>query len=46
MTQKNGDDHNGCKNHILTAGKSKLIDTYMVSDASVHDSKILNMRFA
>jgi len=42
-TQKNGDDHYGYKNHIKIDGKSKLIDTYMVSDASVHDSKVLDM---
>lgn len=42
-TQKNGDDYYGYKNHIKIDGKSKLIDTYMVSDASVHDSKVLDM---
>lgn len=42
-TQKNGDDYYGYKNHIKIDGKSKLIDTYMVSDASVHDSQVLDM---
>ena len=42
-TKKNGDDYYGYKNHIKIDGKSKLIDTYMVSDASVHDSKVLDM---
>src|SRR5659263_667746 len=41
--KNNGDDYYGYKNHIKIDGKSKLIDTYMVSDASVHDSKVLDM---
>ena len=42
-TQKNGENFYGYKNHIKIDGKSKLIDGYMVSDASVHDSKVLDM---
>ena len=42
-TQKNGDDYYGYKNHIKIDGKSKLIDTYIVYDASIHDSKVLDM---
>jgi len=42
-TKKNGENYYGYKNHIKIDGKSKFIDTYMVSDASVHDSKVLDM---
>jgi IS5 family transposase len=42
--QKDGDDYYGYKNHIKIDGKSKLIDAYMVSDSSVHDSKVLDVR--
>jgi transposase, IS5 family len=39
--KKNGQNYYGYKNHVKIDGKSKLIDTYLVSDASVHDSKAL-----
>jgi len=42
-TKKNGENYYGYKNHIKIDGKSKLIDVYMVSDASVHDSQVLEM---
>lgn len=42
-TQKNGENYYGYKNHIKIDSKGKLIDTYMVSDASVHDSQVLDM---
>lgn len=44
-TQKNGADYYWYKNHITINGKIKLIDTYMISDASVHDLKVLDMLF-
>jgi IS5 family transposase len=40
-TKKNRQNYYGYKNHVKIDGKSKLIDTYLVSDASVHDSKAL-----
>ena len=40
-TTKGGRRHYGSKNHIKIDRKSKLIKTYKVTDASVHDSKIL-----
>jgi IS5 family transposase len=42
-TKKNGENYYGYKNHIKIDGKSKLIDVYMVSDACVHDSQVLEM---
>jgi IS5 family transposase len=42
-TQKNGENYYGYKNHIKIDGKSKLIDVYMVSDASIHDSRVLDI---
>lgn len=38
-TKKNGRNYYGYKNHIKADAKSKLIDTYTVTDASVHDSQ-------
>jgi IS5 family transposase len=37
-TKKNGKSYYGYKDHIKADEKSKLIDTYTVTDASVHDS--------
>lgn len=41
-TQKNGEKHFGYKNHAKVDRKSKLVTKYAVSDASVHDSQVLN----
>ncbi|KAA6322458.1 hypothetical protein EZS27_028001 [termite gut metagenome] len=38
-TKKNGETYYGYKNHIKGNIKSKLIKTYKVTDASVHDSQ-------
>ena len=38
-TKKNGRSYYGYKNHIKADEKSKLIDSYTVTDASVHDSQ-------
>lgn len=38
-TKKNKANHFGCKNHVKTDVKSKLITKYLVTDASVHDSQ-------
>ncbi|MDI6805025.1 MAG: IS5 family transposase, partial [Bacteroidota bacterium] len=38
-TKKNGRSYYGYKNHVKADKKSKLIDTYIVTDASVHDSQ-------
>lgn len=38
-TKKNGESYYGYKDHIKADEKSKLIDTYSVTDASVHDSQ-------
>lgn len=40
-TEKNGEKHFGYKLHAKVDSKSKLIDKYEVSDASVHDSQAL-----
>lgn len=42
-TQKNGQNYFGYKNHVKVDKKSKLIDSYLVSDASVHDSQALEL---
>jgi transposase, IS5 family len=42
-TKKNGETYYGYKDHVKIDGKSKLIDTYFVSDASVHDSQVLEL---
>lgn len=38
-TKKNNTSYYGYKDHIKADAKSKLIDTYTVTDASVHDSQ-------
>lgn len=38
-TKKNGKRYYGYKDHIKIDGKSKIIETYSVTDASVHDSQ-------
>lgn len=40
-TKKNNISHFGYKNHVKADAKSKLIVKYKVTDASVHDSQIL-----
>jgi IS5 family transposase len=40
-TKKNGISHYGYKNHVKVDSKSKLIDDFMVSEASLHDSQAL-----
>ena len=41
-TKKNGDTFYGYKNHVKVDSKSKIIGTYYVTDASVHDSQVLD----
>jgi len=41
-TKKNGETFYGYKNHTKVATKSKFINTYTVTDASVHDSQVLD----
>lgn len=41
-TKKNGETFYGYKNHAKVDAKSKLIDNYVVTDASVHDSQALD----
>jgi IS5 family transposase len=40
-TKKNAEVHYGYKNHVKADAKSKLIERYAVTDASVHDSQML-----
>lgn len=40
-TKKNDERHYGYKNHVKADAKSKLIEQYAVTDASVHDSQML-----
>ncbi len=40
-TKKNDERHFGCKNHVKADAQGKLIETYAVTDASVHDSQML-----
>jgi IS5 family transposase len=40
-TKKNDERHYGYKNHVKADVKSKLIEQYAVTDASVHDSQVL-----
>ena len=40
-TKKNAEVHYGYKNHVKADAQSKLIETYAVTDASVHDSQML-----
>lgn len=41
-TKKNNQNYYGYKNHAKIDGKSKLIETYKVTQASVHDSQTLD----
>ena len=41
-TKKNGEKYYGYKNHAKVDSKSKFINTYVVTDASVHDSQALD----
>lgn len=41
MDYKNNVGHYGYKNHVKVDAKSKLIVKYKVTDASVHDSQVL-----
>lgn len=41
-TKKNFQNYYGYKNHAKIDGKSKLIDDYAVTDASVHDSQVVD----
>ena len=40
--KKNGETFYGYKNHAKVDAKSKFINTYTVTDASVHDSQVLD----
>ncbi|MGK0315573.1 MAG: IS5 family transposase [Saprospiraceae bacterium] len=42
-TKKNHQNYFGYKNHAKVDSKSKLIDSYLVTDASVHDSQTLDV---
>ena len=44
-TKKNGETFYGYKNHAKVDTKSKFINTYAVTDASVHDSQVLDNLF-
>jgi IS5 family transposase len=41
-TKKNGVNYYGYKNHIKIDVKSKIITKYVVTDASVHDSQVID----
>lgn len=41
-TKKNNQNYYGYKNHTKVDAKSKLIDSYAVTDASVHDSQTID----
>lgn len=41
-TKKNNINYYGYKNHVKADGKSKLITKYKVTDASVHDSQVID----
>jgi len=41
-TKKNNETFYGYKNHAKVDAKSKFINTYIVTDASVHDSQVLD----
>ena len=41
-TKKHNVTHYGYKNHVKIDKKSKLVRTYKTTDASVHDSQVLN----
>ena len=38
-TKKNGQNYYGYKNHVKVDAKSKIINKYVVSSATVHDSQ-------
>lgn len=40
-TKKRGENHYGYKNHVKADKKTKLIEKYCTTDASVHDSKVI-----
>ena len=40
-TKKRGENHYGYKNHIKADKKTKLIEKYHTTDASVHDSNVI-----
>ena len=40
--KKNGRSHYGYKNHVNADRKHKLIRTFAVTDASVHDSRVFD----
>lgn len=40
-TKKNGERYSGYKNHVKVDSRSKLIEDFTVTDASVHDSNAL-----
>lgn len=40
-TKKRGENHYGYKNHVKADKKTKLIETYHTTDASVHDSNVI-----
>jgi len=40
-TKKNGTNHYGYKNHVKVDAKSKIIKTFVVTSAEVHDSQVL-----
>ncbi len=42
-TSKNKTSYYGCKNHVKTDSKSKIVTKYIVTDASVHDSQSLGL---
>lgn len=41
-TRKNGEKYYGYKNHAKVDSKSKFVKKYVVTDASVHDSQVLD----
>ena len=43
-TKKNAKSHYGYKNHVQADHENKLIRAYQVTDASVHDSQVLEER--
>ena len=42
-TKKNGEQHYGYKNHINADQANKLVQDYVVTDASVHDSQVFEV---
>ena len=45
-TKKNGERYYGCKNHVKVDRRSKLIEDFTVTAASVHDSNALEEHIA